>query len=126
MTITYTWLGHGTAQLTLNGHTVLLDPFLTGNPAAAVKPETLNPEYILVTHGHGDHVSDLVSIGQRTGAQVISNFEIAEWCTAQGLKPTASTSVAGISGPSATSSSPRRCTARPCPMAATAATRPAF
>jgi L-ascorbate metabolism protein UlaG (beta-lactamase superfamily) len=85
MTIVFTWLGHGTSQLTVGGHKILVDPFLTGNPAAAAKPEDLNPEYILVSHGHNDHVADLVPIARRTGATVIANNEIAVWCEAQGL-----------------------------------------
>jgi len=85
MTITFTWLGHGTSLLAVGPHTLLVDPFLTGNPAAAAKPEDLNPNFILVSHGHGDHVADLVPIARRTGATVISNFEIASWCTSQGL-----------------------------------------
>ncbi len=86
MTITFTWLGHGTSQLVIGGHNILVDPFLTGNPAAAVKADDLNPEYILVSHGHGDHVADLVPIARRTGATVIANNEIAVWCSGQGLK----------------------------------------
>ncbi len=86
MTITFTWLGHGTSQLSIGGHTILVDPFLTGNPAAAVKADDLNPDYILVSHGHGDHVADLVPIARRTGATVIANAEIAGWCSGQGLK----------------------------------------
>ena len=85
MTITFTWLGHGTSQLAIGGHTILVDPFLTGNPAAAAKAEDLNPEYILVSHGHSDHVADLVPIARRTGATVIANDEIAVWCAGQGL-----------------------------------------
>lgn len=85
MTITFTWLGHGTSQLAIGGHNILVDPFLTGNPAAAAKADDLNPEYILVSHGHSDHVADLVPIARRTGATVIANNEIAMWCAGQGL-----------------------------------------
>lgn len=86
MTITYTWLGHGTGRLLIDNHDILIDPFLTGNPAAAVKADDLNPNYILVSHGHSDHVADLVPIARRTGAQIIANNEIAVWCAGQGLK----------------------------------------
>ncbi|MCC7358580.1 MAG: metal-dependent hydrolase [Anaerolineales bacterium] len=86
MAITFTWLGHGTSQLVIGGHTILVDPFLTDNPTAAAKPEDVNPEFILVSHGHFDHVADLIPIARRTGAQVIANNEIAVWASGQGLK----------------------------------------
>jgi L-ascorbate metabolism protein UlaG (beta-lactamase superfamily) len=85
MAITYTWLGHGTQLLEVDGTRVLLDPFFTGNPAASVQAEAVQCDYILVSHGHGDHVADLVPVGKRTGAPVISNFEIVNWATSQGL-----------------------------------------
>ncbi len=85
MTITYTWFGHGTGLLEVGGTRVLVDPFFTGNPAAAVGPEAVACDFILVSHGHEDHVADLVAVGKRTGAQVISNFEIATWAEKQGL-----------------------------------------
>jgi L-ascorbate metabolism protein UlaG (beta-lactamase superfamily) len=85
MSITLTWLGHGAMQLDVGGHQLLVDPFFTGNPAAAVTPEAVQPNYILISHGHGDHVGDAVAIARRTGATVISNFEIAGWFSNQGL-----------------------------------------
>ena len=57
----------------------MIDPFLTGNPKAAVSADELRPDLILISHGHGDHVGDAVSIAQRTGATVASNYEISEW-----------------------------------------------
>ena len=80
-----TWIGHGTFQIETGGKTVIIDPFFNGNPAAAVKEEEVSPDVIIVTHGHGDHVGDTVSIAQRTGALVISNFEITEWLQKQGV-----------------------------------------
>ncbi|MFC1960821.1 metal-dependent hydrolase [Chloroflexota bacterium] len=80
-----TWLGHGSLALDINGVNVLIDPFLTGNPLAAADPATILADFILVTHGHGDHVGDTVSIAQRTGAKVIANNEVAHWLTTQGL-----------------------------------------
>jgi len=88
MSFKVTWLGHAAFQCEIDGHTVLIDPFLEGNPAAPVKPGDLNPEFILVSHGHGDHVGDTVSIAKRSGATVISNFEIANWASAQGVEKT--------------------------------------
>ncbi|MCC6191529.1 MAG: metal-dependent hydrolase [Anaerolineales bacterium] len=85
MSITLTWLGHGTQLLDVSGYKLLVDPFLADNPAAAAKPEAMQPDYILISHGHFDHISDAVEIARRTGATVISNFEIATWCSNQGL-----------------------------------------
>lgn len=86
MSITYTWLGHGTGALTVNGHKLLIDPFLDGNPAASITPAQAEADFILVSHGHGDHVADAAAIATRTGATVISVFEICNWLGAQGVK----------------------------------------
>jgi L-ascorbate metabolism protein UlaG (beta-lactamase superfamily) len=68
-----------------DGQRVLIDPFLTDNPAAAAKAADMNPDYILVSHGHGDHLGDTISIAKRTGATVIANYEMCEWLQKQGL-----------------------------------------
>ena len=75
---TLTWLGHSAFRLdTDGGKRVYIDPFLTGNPKAAVAADDLNPTTILVTHGHGDHVGDVVPIARRTGAPVLAIVELA-------------------------------------------------
>jgi L-ascorbate metabolism protein UlaG (beta-lactamase superfamily) len=61
------------------GQKVLIDPFLTGNPKAAETADRVQADLILISHGHGDHVGDAVSIAQRTGATVLSNYEIGTW-----------------------------------------------
>ena len=87
MAFTLTWLGHATFSLDIDGHKVLLDPFISGNPAASgVDPDSIQADYILVSHGHNDHVGDAVKIAKRTGAQVISNFEICDWFGQQGIE----------------------------------------
>lgn len=86
MGITITWLGHAVLNLNVDGIDVLVDPFLNGNPAASTTPDKVNPEYILVTHGHGDHFGDTEQIAKRTGATVVTNFEIAEWLENHGVK----------------------------------------
>jgi L-ascorbate metabolism protein UlaG (beta-lactamase superfamily) len=86
MTITVTWLGHAALSLDVGGTHVLVDPYLTGNPAASTGPDTLPADFILVSHGHGDHVGDTAAIAKRTGATIISNAEIASWFGNQGLK----------------------------------------
>ncbi len=79
-----TWYGHACIGIEIGPHHLLVDPFLTGNPLAAASPDALQPDYILVSHGHGDHVGDALEIARRTGATVISNFEICNWFQAQG------------------------------------------
>ena len=71
------YYGHATFELADGGTSVLIDPFLTGNPKASVAADDLNPSAILVTHGHGDHVADVVPIAKRTGAPVLAIVELA-------------------------------------------------
>jgi L-ascorbate metabolism protein UlaG (beta-lactamase superfamily) len=80
-----TWLGHATWSIATGQHTLLIDPFLDGNPAAAAKADDVAADFILLTHGHVDHVADAVKIAKRTGATVIANYEIAEWLGKQGV-----------------------------------------
>jgi L-ascorbate metabolism protein UlaG (beta-lactamase superfamily) len=80
------WLGHACLLLETDGNKILIDPFLTGNPAAAAKASEVRADFILVSHGHGDHVGDTIDIAKRTGATVIANYEISEWLQKQGLK----------------------------------------
>jgi L-ascorbate metabolism protein UlaG (beta-lactamase superfamily) len=80
------WLGHACLLFESDGKHVLIDPFLTGNPLAAAKAADVPADFILVSHGHGDHLGDTVSIAQRTGAMVIANYEIAGWLGKHGVK----------------------------------------
>src|SRR5271170_8453293 len=73
------WLGHAALLVETDGQKILMDPFFTGNPAAALKADDAQADFILVSHGHGDHVGDTVAIARRTGATVICNYEISEW-----------------------------------------------
>ena len=72
------FLGHACFELTDGDTRVLIDPFLTGNPKAAVEASALDPTHIFLTHGHGDHYGDIVDIAKRTGAQVVAIVEIAD------------------------------------------------
>ena len=74
-----TWLGHGSWSISIDGHHVLLDPFLNDSPTAPVRADDVEADHTLVSHGHFDHVADVASIANRTGATVVANFEIAEW-----------------------------------------------
>jgi L-ascorbate metabolism protein UlaG (beta-lactamase superfamily) len=82
-----TWLGHAAFGLEVGGHKILIDPFLTDNPQATASAGDVQADFILVSHGHGDHVGDAISIAKRTGAKVISNYEICVWLQGQGLPP---------------------------------------
>jgi L-ascorbate metabolism protein UlaG (beta-lactamase superfamily) len=86
MTVKVTWYGHACFVIETKGTKLLTDPFLTGNPLAPVRVDKVEADYILVSHGHGDHVGDGVAIAQRTGATVISNFEIQNWFVGQGVE----------------------------------------
>jgi L-ascorbate metabolism protein UlaG (beta-lactamase superfamily) len=71
------FLGHAAVQLTGGGADVVIDPFLTGNPKAAVAADDLNPDVILLTHGHADHLGDTVDLAKRSGATVLAIVELA-------------------------------------------------
>ena len=77
MAVDIRFLGHACFELRSGGTTVLVDPFLTGNPKAAAQAGELEPDVILLTHGHGDHIGDTVDIAKRTGATVLAIVELA-------------------------------------------------
>lgn len=86
MTNKLTWYGHATLGLETGGYKLIVDPFFSGNPAASTSPKAVEADFILISHGHGDHVGDGIDIAKRTGATVISNDEIANWFAAHGVK----------------------------------------
>jgi L-ascorbate metabolism protein UlaG (beta-lactamase superfamily) len=82
-----TFHGHSCWEVNDGSHTVLIDPFLTGNPLADVKPDGFKKlNAIIVTHGHGDHIGDAVQIARKVHAKVIANFEIVNWFAAHGIE----------------------------------------
>ncbi len=86
MSVTFTWLGHSAFLFDIDGHKLLVDPFLTDNPLAAMKADEVEAEAILVSHAHGDHVGDTVAIAKRTGAVVVCNFEMGNWFLSKGVE----------------------------------------
>jgi L-ascorbate metabolism protein UlaG (beta-lactamase superfamily) len=80
------FLGHACFEITEGDTRVLIDPFLTGNPKAAVEASEVDPTHVLLTHGHADHIGDTVDIAKRTGAQVVAIVEIANELTEDGVK----------------------------------------
>jgi L-ascorbate metabolism protein UlaG (beta-lactamase superfamily) len=88
MSVKITWYGHAALGLSIGKYKILVDPYFTENPAASTTAQDVTADYILITHGHSDHVGDAVAIAKRTGAMVISNFEIAAWMEKQGVQKT--------------------------------------
>jgi len=86
MAVKVTWYGHACFLIGAGDTKLLTDPFLSGNPLAPVRADKVLADYILVSHGHADHVGDTVAIAGRTGATVISNFEIQNWLVRQGVE----------------------------------------
>lgn len=79
------YLGHSAVEISDGPWNLLVDPFITGNPVCPVKAEELHPNYILLTHGHFDHLGDTVAIAKRTGAKVITTYDGAEALGRQGV-----------------------------------------
>ena len=79
------FLGHACFELADGDTTVLIDPFLSGNPKAAISADDAAATTILLTHGHGDHFGDTVAIAKRTGAPVVAIVEIARELEGEGL-----------------------------------------
>ena len=88
MTVEIIWHSHAFLEFNYNGTTILVDPFITGNPAAKITANQVRADYILVSHGHGDHVGDAVEIAKRNGSTVVANHEIAGWIGDMGVEKT--------------------------------------
>ena len=79
------FLGHSCFELSEGDTTVLIDPFLSGNPKGAISADDANATTILLTHGHGDHIGDTVAVAKRTGAPVVAIVELANELGEEGL-----------------------------------------
>jgi L-ascorbate metabolism protein UlaG (beta-lactamase superfamily) len=80
-----TWYGHNCWLVESQGSRLLVDPFLDKNPKAPVKGADVEADYVLVSHGHFDHIADVVPIARRTGATVLAAYEVGEWLAKQGV-----------------------------------------
>ncbi|HEY2894469.1 MAG TPA: metal-dependent hydrolase [Pirellulales bacterium] len=88
MATTLRWLGHACWMVTADGTNILVDPFLNDSPTAPVKAAAVRPDFVLVSHGHFDHVGDAATIAKAANATVVSNYEICEWLGKQGVVQT--------------------------------------
>ena len=87
MTVKITYYGHSTFGVDADGAKLIIDPFFSpDNPTTSVTEDDVDADFILLTHGHFDHVNNAVAIAKRTGATIISNFEIVGWCQGQGVE----------------------------------------
>ena len=86
MALKISWFSHACFLIEADQTKILIDPFVTDNPLAPVKADDVDADFILVSHGHGDHVGDTISIAKRTGATVVSNYEIQNWVVGQGIE----------------------------------------
>jgi len=83
-----TWFGHSAFRLEFGSSVVMIDPFLSGNPAFGGDAEAASAgaTHVLLTHGHGDHIGDTVAICKRTGAKLVTNFDLAMYLARQGIE----------------------------------------
>ncbi|TWT32050.1 metal-dependent hydrolase [Blastopirellula retiformator] len=97
-----TWHGHGAWLIDTGSHKIVLDPFFDENPAAVIKSDEVEADVILLSHGHFDHVGiradgkfDVVEIAKRTGAQVVTILEMAQWIGGQGVENAVGMNIGG-------------------------------
>ena len=85
--MTIKFLGHACFQINIGGKTLIIDPFISGNPLAKdIDVDALKCDYVLLSHGHQDHVLDAEKIAKNNDATIISNYEVTNWFTSKGCK----------------------------------------
>jgi len=82
--IKLTALGHACFMLETDDHSLIFDPWLSGNPEAAVSPDEVNVDALLVSHGHSDHLGDAIDIATRLGAPIVGPYELCMYCMRHG------------------------------------------
>jgi len=85
MSLKLTFIGHAAVYLESGEHRVAIDPFITGNPVATIKPGDIRPGHIVITHGHEDHVGDTVALAKQNRSVVYGAWELCNWLGTQGL-----------------------------------------
>ncbi|MCS7237948.1 MAG: metal-dependent hydrolase [Thermoguttaceae bacterium] len=89
------WLGHGTWHISTGKYNLVVDPFVDENPLSPVRADELECQFILITHGHYDHMADAERIACRTGATIISVYEICHWFERKGISAVHSMNIGG-------------------------------
>ena len=79
MALELTWHGHNTWLLKTDEHRIIIDPFFDENPSCSVAANDVEADFIIISHGHFDHIADAAAIANRTGAQCVAIYEIAQW-----------------------------------------------
>lgn len=91
-----TYIGHSAVEIQSGDLSILIDPFISENPAAVQSPGDFQPDAILLTHGHFDHVGDAVSLAQESEATIVATFELASYCESQGAPNTVGMNTGGV------------------------------
>lgn len=85
----FTYYGHSCFSVRIKGKNIVFDPFILHNELAKdIQPDSIEADYIFLSHGHADHIADCISIAKRTGCKVVANWEIHEWLNKQGISNT--------------------------------------
>lgn len=95
MPIELTWLGHACFSIATGRYTIIVDPFLDDSPTAPVKSTDVKADFILITHGHGDHLADAAKIAKRDKATVVAPVETGGWLSKQGVKDVVAMNLGG-------------------------------
>lgn len=99
MSTKFTWYGHATLGLEIDGHKIVVDPYFSDNPAATMSAAEVEADFILLSHGHFDHIGDTLDIAKRTGALVITNLELCDYLRARGANTHAQQAGGGFHHP---------------------------